>query len=137
MQRPAFPGGELLERRADQYLRRWGVVFRDLLAREADAPPWREMVRVLRRREERGTLRGGRFVSGFSGEQFALPGAVEALRGVRRSARHGQERVELSAADPLNLIGLLTPGVRVPATLGLRVAYLDGVPVPPRGLRAV
>ncbi len=137
LQRPAFPGGELLERRADQYLRRWGVVFRDLLAREADAPPWRELVRVLRRREERGTLRGGRFVSGFSGEQFALPGAVEALRGVRRSARHGQERVELSAADPLNLIGLLTPGVRVPATLGLRVAYLDGVPVPPRGLRAV
>ena len=135
--RPGVPRAELVERQADQYLRRWGVVFRDLLARETGAPPWRELLLVYRRREARGEIRGGRFVTGFSGEQFAQAEAVAALRGVRRAGRDGHERVELSAADPLNLVGLLTPGARVPATLGNRVAYLDGVPVPPKTLRAV
>jgi ATP-dependent Lhr-like helicase len=135
--RPALPRDELLERQAEQYLHRWGVVFRDLLAREAAAPPWRDLLRVYRRREARGELRGGRFVSGFSGEQFAVPGAVDALRAVRRAPREGHERLELSAADPLNVVGVLTPGPRVPATLGQRVAFVDGVPVTPRTLRAL
>jgi ATP-dependent helicase Lhr and Lhr-like helicase len=128
--RPEVAADALVERRAEQYLRRWGVVFRDLLAREPDAPQWRELLPLLRRREARGEIRGGRFVTGFSGEQFALAEAVEGLRAVRRAAARG-ERVELSAADPLNLVGLLTPGPRVPAQLAHRVAYLDGVPVPP------
>jgi ATP-dependent Lhr-like helicase len=135
--RPNVPRSDLVERQADQYLRRWGVVFRDLLARESGSPPWRELLLVYRRREARGEIRGGRFVSGFSGEQFAQPEAVGALRAVRRAGREGQERVELSAADPLNLIGLLTPGPRIPATLGSRVTYVDGVPAPPRVLRAL
>jgi ATP-dependent Lhr-like helicase len=104
------------------------VVFRDLLAREAAPPPWRELVRVYRSLEARGSIRGGRFVAGFTGEQFALPEAVEALRAVRRAPREGSERVELSGADPLNLAGILTPGARIPATLGHRVLLVDGVP---------
>ncbi|HEX8907792.1 MAG TPA: hypothetical protein VF805_01240 [Anaeromyxobacteraceae bacterium] len=135
LQRPQFPPDALLERRADQYLRRWGVVFRDLLAREPDAPPWRELLPVLRRREAQGEVRGGRFVAGFSGEQFALGAAVEALRAVRRARPDGGERVELSAADPLNLVGILTPGARVPAALANRIAYVDGVPARPSGTR--
>jgi ATP-dependent Lhr-like helicase len=123
----------LVEQQAAQYLRRWGVVFRDVLRREAAAPPWRELVRVYRRLELRGELRGGRFVAGFSGEQFALADAVPALRAVRRATKDGAERVELSAADPLNLAGVLLPGPRIPATLGNRVAYVDGVPAPPAG----
>jgi ATP-dependent Lhr-like helicase len=122
---------DLLERQAAQYLRRWGVVFRDLLAREAAPPPWRELVRVYRRLEARGELRGGRFVSGFSGEQFALSDAVPALRAVRRAGRDRAERVELSATDPLNLAGVVLPGPRIPAVLGQRVVYVDGVPAPP------
>jgi ATP-dependent Lhr-like helicase len=118
----------LLERLASQYLRRYGVVFRDLLARESAPPPWRELLRVYRALEARGAIRGGRFVSGFSGEQFALPEAVDALRAVRRAPREGAERVLVAAADPLNLVGILTPGARVPAVLGNRVAYVDGVP---------
>ncbi|MBI5069430.1 MAG: DEAD/DEAH box helicase [Deltaproteobacteria bacterium] len=123
---PAAPDGT--ERLALQYLRRWGVVFRDLLARETAPPPWRELLPVYRRLEARGELRGGRFVSGFTGEQFALPDAVPALRAVRRSPREGAERLELSGADPLNLAGILTPGSRVPAILGHRVLLVDGVP---------
>jgi ATP-dependent Lhr-like helicase len=129
--------GAPLEKLAQQYLVRWGVVFRDLLAREGGAPPWRELLALYRRREARGEIRGGRFVAGFSGEQFALPEAVEALRAVRRAPREGRERVELSAADPLHLAGVLTPGERVPATLGNRIAYLDGVPAAPRPLRVL
>ncbi|MGC4001052.1 MAG: hypothetical protein QM767_27745 [Anaeromyxobacter sp.] len=121
---------ELAERVAQQLLRRYGVVFRDLLAREPGAPPWRELVRVLRRLEARGTVRGGRFAAGRSGEQFALPEAVDALRAVRRAPREG-EQVSLSAADPLNLAGLLTPGPRVPAGGARRVVYVDGVPEEP------
>jgi ATP-dependent Lhr-like helicase len=114
---------------ARQLLARWGVVFRDLLAREPVAPPWRELLPLYRALEARGEIRGGRFVAGLSGEQYALPTAVETLRAVRR-APGGAERVELSGADPLNLVGGILPGTRVPATLGARVAYLDGVPVP-------
>jgi ATP-dependent Lhr-like helicase len=131
---PAAP--DLLERQAAQYLRRWGVVFRDLLSREAAPPPWRELLLVYRRLEARGEIRGGRFVAGFTGEQFALPDAVPALRAVRRSERQGAERVDLSAADPLNLVGILTPGERVPATLGHRVTFVDGVPVAAGAVRA-
>ncbi len=135
---PAHPGrgdrgagaepGDALERLALQYLRRYGVVFRDLLVRETATPPWRELLRVYRAMEARGAIRGGRFVVGFTGEQFALPDAVDALRAARRAPREGGERVELSAADPLNLVGILTPGARVPAVLGNRVALVDGVP---------
>jgi ATP-dependent Lhr-like helicase len=119
---------EVLERMAAQYLRRWGVVFRDLLAREAAPPPWRELLRVYRALEARGAIRGGRFVAGFTGEQFALPEAVDALRAVRRAPREGAERIELCGADPLNLAGILTPGARVPAVLGQRLMLVDGVP---------
>ena len=121
----------LVERLAWQLLRRYGVVFRDLLTREAGLPPWREILWVYRRLEARGEVRGGRFVSGFQGEQFAVPGAVESLRAVRREAKPGQ-RVSIGAADPLNLVGILTPDARVPAVLGNRVSYLDGVPDLPR-----
>ncbi|MFL5272047.1 MAG: DEAD/DEAH box helicase [Anaeromyxobacteraceae bacterium] len=130
LSRPEMARTVLVERQAEQLLRRWGVVFRDLLAREPLAPPWRDLVQVYRRREARGELRGGRFVGGFSGEQFALPGAVDALRAVRRAPREGRERVELCAADPLNLVGILTPGPRVPCVLGQRIALDDGVPAP-------
>jgi ATP-dependent Lhr-like helicase len=123
---------DALERVASQYLRRWGVVFRDLLGRESAPPPWRDLLPVYRRLEARGEIRGGRFVSGFTGEQFALPDAVPALRAVRRSPREGAERLDLSGADPLNLVGILTPGQRIPATLGHRVAYLDGAPAAER-----
>jgi ATP-dependent helicase Lhr and Lhr-like helicase len=127
---PSAPAaeGEVLELSARQYLRRYGVVFKDLLAREAHAPPWRDLVRVYRRLEMRGEIRGGRMVAGFVGEQFALPEALEALRAVRREAKAG-EVVRLSACDPLNLVGVVTPGARVAAYLGNRVVYRDGVPV--------
>jgi ATP-dependent Lhr-like helicase len=126
-----LPAGDreknLIEPWVRQLLTRYGVVFRDLLAREAIDAPWRELVSVLRRLEARGELRGGRFVAAFSGEQFALPSAVEALRAVRR-IDGSKERVTLSAADPLNLVGILTPGGRAPALLGNAVTYVGGVP---------
>jgi ATP-dependent Lhr-like helicase len=122
---------DALEQVAGQYLARYGVVFRDLLARESAPPPWRELLGVYRRQEAQGLLRGGRFVSGFTGEQFARPEAIDALRAVRRTERDGAERVELSASDPLNLVGVLTPGARISAVIGNRVAFVDGVPVPP------
>jgi len=91
------------------------VVFRDLLARESRAPSWRNLLAILRKLEERGEIRGGRFVAGFIGEEFALPEAVEALRAVRKS-KEGTEEVLVSASDPLNLAGILTPGGRVSPT---------------------
>lgn len=91
---------------ARQLLRRWGVVFRDLLARETLAPAWRDLLIALRRMEARGDIRGGRFVAGFVGEQFALPEAVELLRDMRR-ASSGAPLV-VAAADPLNLAGVIT-----------------------------
>jgi ATP-dependent Lhr-like helicase len=118
---------ELAEALAEQLLARWGVVFRDLLARETFTVPWREVLWALRRMEARGTIRGGRFVSGFSGEQYALPEAVEALRAVRKSDRSG-ETVTISAADPLNLVGIVLPGPRVPSLGASSVTYVDGVP---------
>ena len=119
--------GEPLDRIADVLLRRYGVVFRKVLEREAGLPPWRDLVRVLRRREDRGEVRGGRFVNRFSGEQFALPEAVGELRRIRRSAPGGRVLV-LSAADPLNLTGIVTPGERVSSTAAREVVYRDGEP---------
>src|SRR5439155_5619637 len=98
-----------LEAVARQLLLRWGVVFRDLLARESIAPPWRDLLVTLRRMEAQGEIRGGRFVSGFVGEQFARPEAVELLREIRRSQAAG-DVPNVSAADPLNLAGIVTPG---------------------------
>jgi ATP-dependent Lhr-like helicase len=98
------------------------------LARESGAPPWRELLLVFRRLEARGEIRGGRFVSGMSGEQFALPQAVGQLRSIRRLDGQG-ELVGISAADPLNLTGIITPGERIPALTSNRVLYQNGVPV--------
>jgi len=104
-------------------------VFWRLIEREADRlPPWRELLRAYRRLESRGEIRGGRFVAGFTGEQFALPEAVGALRDMRRRTRTGQ-LISVSGADPLNLVGILTPGARLPALAGNRVLYEDGLPV--------
>jgi ATP-dependent Lhr-like helicase len=108
-------------------LKRYGVVFRDSLARESVVPKWRELLLGFRRLEDRGEIRGGRFVSGFVGEQFALPVAVESLRATRNVPPTNQ-LVTVSAADPLNLIGILVPGERVAAISGNSVSYLDGVP---------
>jgi ATP-dependent helicase Lhr and Lhr-like helicase len=118
---------ELAEAVAEQLLARWGVVFRDLLVRETFTIPWREMLWAFRRLEARGTIRGGRFVTGFSGEQYALPDAVDTLRAVRKQQRSG-ETITVSAADPLNLQGIVLPGPRVPALLTNSVTYVDGVP---------
>ncbi|MEO8459039.1 MAG: DEAD/DEAH box helicase [Dokdonella sp.] len=110
-------------------LRRYGVVCWRLLEREADwLPPWRDLLRVFHRLEARGEIRGGRFVAGLSGEQFALPDAVGALRSVRQRAGDG-DLVCVSAADPLNQVGLIVAGVRVPAISGSRVLYRDGMPI--------
>ena len=120
------PQGDTVEPAARQLLRRYGVLCPELLAREPMAPRWRELVRVLRRLEARGEILGGRFVAGYVGEQFALPEAVEMLRRARES---GEGWVVISACDSLNIVGILTPGERVPATLGNRVVFRGGVPV--------
>jgi ATP-dependent Lhr-like helicase len=109
-------------------LRRYGVVFRDLLVRETNLPRWRELQIGYRRLEDRGEVRGGRFVDGFVGEQFALPVAVESLRAHRKLPQHANsERVVIAAADPLNLVGIIVPGERIPAISGRSVAFRDGV----------
>jgi ATP-dependent Lhr-like helicase len=120
---------ELAEAVAEQLLARWGVVFRDLRAREPLTVPWREVLWALRRMEARGTIRGGRFVTGFTGEQYALPDAIEVLRAVRKQNRIG-ETVRISAADPLNLVGIVLPGSRVPALPTNSLAYVDGALAP-------
>jgi ATP-dependent Lhr-like helicase len=120
---------EAVERIARQLLHRYGVVFRDLLARESCAPPWRELLAQYRRMEFRGELRGGRFVAGFTGEQFALPEAVEAIRAVRRQPGQAAQELTISASDPLNLVGILTPGQRTPATAGSSLTFRGGVHV--------
>jgi ATP-dependent helicase Lhr and Lhr-like helicase len=120
---------ELAEAVAEQLAVRWGVVFRDLLARENIAMPWREVLWAFRRMEARGTVAGGRFVNGFSGEQFAHPDAVALLRETRKRPRDG-ETISLSAADPLNLAGIVLPGPRVPALRTNSVVYTDGVLAP-------
>jgi ATP-dependent Lhr-like helicase len=109
-------------------LRRYGVVLRKLLEREDGLPAWRELLYVYRRMEARGELRGGRFVQGFAGEQYALPEAVTALREIRNRPRQG-DLIAISAADPLNLTGLITPGQRVPTQQSHRLLYRDGVPI--------
>ena len=113
------------EASARQLLQRYGVVFRDLVQRESSIPPWRDLLVELRRLEARGEIRGGRFVSGFVGEQFALPEALEELRAVRNPAPT-MCVVRVAATDPLNLVGILTPGARVPAVVGNAVLFLDG-----------
>ena len=120
---------EAVEHIARTLLRRYGVVFWRLLEREADwLPPWRDLLRAYRRLEARGDIRGGRFIAGFSGEQFALPDAVGLLREVRRKEDTGAW-VSVSGADPLNLAGILTPGAKLAALTGNRLLYRDGLPV--------
>jgi ATP-dependent helicase Lhr and Lhr-like helicase len=120
---------ETIEHVVRTLLRRWGVLFWRLLAREGDwLPPWRDLLMCCRRLEARGEIRGGRFVAGFSGEQYAAPEAVALLREARRRAHDGHY-VSLSGADPLNLVGIVTPGPRLPSLVGNRVLYRDGVPV--------
>jgi len=126
--RSPLPDDQLAEALAWQLLRRYGVVFRRVVQRESLLLPWRDVLRVLRRLEARGEVRGGRFVGGFSGEQYALPEAIGLLRAVRREAPAG-ELVAVSGADPLNLVGILTAGDLVPALATNRVLYRDGIPV--------
>ena len=130
---PLLPADETARRGAVEHiagilLKRYGVVFRALLMREHAAPPWLELLRVFRRLEARGEIRGGRFVAGHFGEQFALPEAVESLRQVRKQSVD-PTLITLSAADPLSLSGIVTPGARVPALTGNRILYSGGVPV--------
>jgi ATP-dependent Lhr-like helicase len=126
---PARADDEAVEHVARTLLRRYGVVFWRLLEREADwLPPWRDLLRVYRRLEARGEIRGGRFVAGFSGEQYALPEAIGMLRDARRKDSAGA-LVSLSGADPLNLVGILTPGPRLAALTGNRLLLRDGLPI--------
>ncbi|HEY4380771.1 MAG TPA: DEAD/DEAH box helicase, partial [Acidobacteriaceae bacterium] len=137
-----------LESFARQLLTRYGVLFRDLLTRESNAPKWRELLNILRRLEARGEIRGGRFVTGFGGEQFALPDAVASLHASRNQA--STHEIAVAAADPLNLAGIILPGDRVPAVPGREVRYRNGslvtedvpaseavAPAPPRRNRFV
>jgi ATP-dependent Lhr-like helicase len=118
---------DLAEAVAEQLLTRWGVVFRDLAVRDGARLPWRELQWALRRLEDRGIIRGGRFVSGFSGEQYAVPAAVEQLARVRKTPRT-QERVMVNATDPLNLVNVIVAGEPVPAVRTNHVVYVDGLP---------
>jgi ATP-dependent helicase Lhr and Lhr-like helicase len=114
-----------VESAARMLLARYGVVFRDLVARESNIPRWGVLLRMLRRLEDRGEIRGGRFVTGFGGEQFALPEAVESLRASRH---HGtEETITVAAADPMNLAGIMIPGERVAAVPGRSITYRDGI----------
>jgi ATP-dependent helicase Lhr and Lhr-like helicase len=131
--RPAVPGPQAgpdaIEHIARTLLRRYGVVFWRLLEREADwLPPWRDLLYVYRRLEARGELRGGRFVAGFPGEQFALPEAIGHLREIRRRRDDGT-LISISGADPLNLSGILTPDPKLPALTGNRAVYQAGLPI--------
>jgi ATP-dependent helicase Lhr and Lhr-like helicase len=123
------PDQESIEHVVRALLRRWGVIFWRLLAREAAwLPPWRDIVMCCRRLEARGEIRGGRFVAGFSGEQYAAPESIGPLREARRRPHTGQ-LVSLSGADPLNLLGIVTPGARLPSLAGNRILYRDGLPI--------
>ena len=121
-------GEKATEQIARILLKRYGVVFKALLARETTVPPWRDLLWVYRGMEARGELRGGRFVAGHFGEQFALPDAVESLRAIRRIPAEN-EICAISAADPLNLVGIITPGAKLPALPGNRVLYRAGIPL--------
>ena len=116
-----FPDAQVL-------LERYGVVFRELLVRESMLPRWRDLLITFRRLEDRGEIRGGRFIQGFIGEQFALPIAVESLRAMKNTQPSG-EIITISAADPLNLAGIVVPGERVPAISGKHLSFRDGVVV--------
>jgi ATP-dependent Lhr-like helicase len=111
-----------------QLLARWGVVFRRVLDREPSLPSWASLLRVYHRLEARGEIRGGRFVSRFSGEQFATPEAIAELRKVRRGAP-STSLIRVSGSDPLNLVGILTPGDRIPAVVRKEILIRGGVPV--------
>jgi len=125
LEAPERDGSEI-EAVAWGLLRRWGVVFRALLERESALPRWIDLLRCFRRLEARGEIRGGRFVAGFSGEQFALPEAVGALRD-RRKPEDDAELLSLSAADPLNLLGVVLPGPRLAAIASNRLLLRGGV----------
>jgi ATP-dependent Lhr-like helicase len=128
---PMPPRGsdESIEHICRTLLRRWGVVFWKVIEREANwLPRWRDLLTCLRRMEDRGEVRGGRFITGFSGEQFALAEALAPLREARRKPENG-ELISLSGADPLNLVGIITPGAKLPALTGNRVLYRDGLPI--------
>ena len=113
-----------LESAAKMVLARYGVVFRDLLVRESNAPKWRDLLGVLRRLEARGEVRGGRFLSGFGGEQFALPEAVESLRASRHLT--DESEITIAAADPMNLSGIVVPGERIPSVPGKSLRFRNG-----------
>jgi ATP-dependent Lhr-like helicase len=125
---PPDPEAACAESTAQMLLERYGVVFRDLLERETGLPPWRDVLVALRRMEARGEIRGGRFVAGFVGEQFALPEAVDGLRASRNPPRF-PELVRLAATDPLNLVGVTSPGPKVPAVIGNAILFRDGVAI--------
>jgi ATP-dependent helicase Lhr and Lhr-like helicase len=118
--------GKAVESVCRMLLERYGVVFREVLVRESILPRWRDLLISFRRMEDRGEIRGGRFISGFIGEQFALPIAVESLRAMK-SIQPNSEIITISAADPLNLAGIVVPGERVPAISGKHVTFRDGV----------
>jgi ATP-dependent Lhr-like helicase len=126
MERAAAPPGDA-EFFAKMFLQRWGVVFRDVLARETLAPPWRDLLVAYRKMEAKGEIRGGRFVSGFVGEQFARPEAVDLLRLLRRTAASGEE-IEIAYSDPLNLTGIILPGPRTGSLTPGSLRLVDGVP---------
>ena len=122
---------ETVEQCARQLLRRYGIVFRRVIERETGLPPWRDLLYQLRRLEARGEIRGGRFVAGFSGEQYALPEAVAQLRTIRRQESKGHF-VRISGSDPLNLAGITTPGTKIAALATNRILYRDGIPIAAR-----
>ncbi|MGC2626630.1 MAG: DEAD/DEAH box helicase [Candidatus Udaeobacter sp.] len=124
----AGPREAAIEKFARVLLRRYGIVFRRLLERESFPVTWYELGRIYRRWEARGEIRGGYFVGGVSGEQFALPEAIGLLRSIRKTSSNG-ELITLSAADPLNLQGILTPGARIPAFTANRILFRDGLPI--------
>ena len=126
---PAKQASNPAEAWARQLLRRYGIVFRDLLKRESLSIPWRDLLMIYRRLELRGEIRGGRFVSGMTSEQFGLPEAVEALRAVRNDPQAGAREIRLSGSDPLNLVGIILPGDRIPSHPSRFVIYHNGVPV--------
>ena len=128
---------QLHEKWAKQLLLRYGIVFRDLLKRESLSMTWRELLMQYRRMEWRGEIRGGRFVSGFTGEQYALPEAIESLRAVRRDEKAGAQDIRISAADPLNLVGIILPGEKVSSNSSKTILFRNGVPVTDEALVSV
>jgi ATP-dependent Lhr-like helicase len=130
----SLPPAQVVERREEQLesacrmlLQRYGVVVRDVLERETVIPRWREMIHIFRRLEARGEVRGGRFVSGFGGEQFALPEAVSSLREFTRNPLQVDEEVPVAAGDPMNLAGILVQGERVASVPGRKVIFRNGI----------